>query len=159
MPRLLFPWIAASVLLALVVLQRQRAKVWNRRVETESAVKAKRTQFGSVWLQTTLPRRSMLAFGDRQTGSLLIDPELRRATFHPRHGPALEISSVTSVEMGKRGTDIVNTWIEVHGRIGSDVSIAYVNDGGFLGWRALLSRSNRKLASVLRELKVVGPSQ
>ena len=64
----------------------------------------------------------------------------------------LRFQPVLDVLVGKRGTDFFNRWIELQYGDPANPSTVYLNDGGWRGWRPILTRSNRKIAAELREL-------
>jgi len=59
---------------------------------------------------------------------------------------------VLDVLVGRRGSDFVNRWIELKYGGSANPSTVYLNDGGWRGWRPILTRSNRKIAAELRAL-------
>ena len=145
-------WITAillAVLFGLVAVQRVRARRWHFQhfVGTRGDGSA---EFRGVWLTKTPPQASLGATRQRETGSLSIDYSLGRAVFARRSGGELLLTGVNAVAMGRAGSDFVNTWIEVHAD--GQPSPVYLNDGRWLGWHALLTRSNERMASALAVL-------
>ncbi len=59
---------------------------------------------------------------------------------------------VLDVLVGRRGTDLLNRWIELRYGDSANPSTMYLNDGGWRGYRPILTRSNRKIAAELMEL-------
>ena len=90
-----------------------------------------------------MPRRSTL------TGILRIEDG--SAEF--RSGDQLiPFQPVLSVEKGRRGSDFINRWIEVQYGDPEQPSTVYLNDGGWRGWRPLLTRTNRRILTELSGL-------
>jgi hypothetical protein len=94
----------------------------------------------------------MRAYRQRKTGTLSTDPTSREVVFDAKDGERTNLSIIRSVEVGGRGNDIVNTWIEVHFGDASTPSTVYINDGGWLGWRPMLTSSNLRIARSLNAL-------
>jgi len=96
---------------------------------------------------TLTPPRASFSQSGRQTGTLSVDLSSGTATFTSRAGSMLVLRGIHRVGMGGRGTDFVSTWIEV--RSASEPSTVSFNDGRRLGWRALLTGSNSRIAGAL----------
>jgi hypothetical protein len=109
-----------------------------------------------VWVQKVLPRRTMRA-GDRVTGELCIDLAARVATFRVPDGQEVVLTRVRTVQVGARGSDFVNTWVEVDCDVGGRRMTIYLNDATWLGWRPLLTGSNARLADALDRMRIRGP--
>lgn len=153
-PLALFVFMVLCVLLGAFVAVRLRTrgdiKLAVTDAEREGLTAAPRS-FAKVWYLTQLPRPTAVPWRVRRTGSLLIDPSAQTATFTGRDGRAVVMGNVRTVSVGSRGTDIVNTWVEV--RFDTDGGrVAYLNDGRWLGWHQILTRSNREMASALAAL-------
>jgi hypothetical protein len=142
--------VVVALLCVVVALQRVRARGWTSQA-TDAGTRDAET-FTGIWLQTTPPRAAMRAYRDRRSGALTVDPVSHHAQFRADTGDVVRLDAVTDVRAGRRGSDFVNTWIEVHAQLGGGPSIVYLNDGGWLGWRPLLTGSNRKLAQSLASL-------
>ena len=156
MPELLV-LLGLAALAVLVILRRYGAKRWSDEARTRAADPAGQT-FRRVWLQRTPPRAAMGAYRDRLTGTLTTDPIAGHASFVAKDGSTSKLSDIRQVDMGRRGTDFVNTWIEV--RYGDDAapSAVWMNDGRWLGWAALLTHTNRRIADALSILRRPDPT-
>ena len=156
MPELLI-LLGLAALSFLVILRRYGAKRWAVEKRTQAPDPAGQT-FWRVWLQRTPPRAAMGAYRDRLTGTLSTDPIAGEATFVAKDGSTSKLSDIRQVDMGRRGTDFVNTWIEV--RYGDDgaPSAVWMNDGRWLGWGALLTDTNRRMADALSILRRADPT-
>ena len=64
----------------------------------------------------------------------------------------LRLQPVLDVLVGRRGKDFVNRWIELRYGDSANPSTGYLNDGGWRGWRPILTRSDRQIAAELRTL-------
>lgn len=64
----------------------------------------------------------------------------------------LRFQPVLGVLVGRRGTDFLNRWIELRYGDSTNPSTVYLNDGGWRGWRPILTRSNRQIAADLSVL-------
>jgi hypothetical protein len=107
------------------------------------------SEYDEVWFQTDLPRAA---------------PDARRSTLHGtlriENGQArflagdqvILLEPLLSVMKGKRGSDFINRWIEVRYGDSAVPSVAYLNDGGWRGWRPLLKGTNRQMAADLSQL-------
>lgn len=111
--------------------------------------------FRRVWLQTTLPRSSMTAYRDRKVGALNVHRLMDCAEFRTKAGEVIRLDRVTGLTTGLRGTDFVNQWIEVQCDVESAETVVYIKDARWLGWRALLTGSNRR---IVRSLSLLLPS-
>jgi hypothetical protein len=136
-------FVMLSILLALSL---RRRRVGAGGVERDP----NRRSFRGVWMQTTPPRAAMRAYKDRATGTLTTDPMAGLATFTRKDGSVLEFRKPRAVSMGPRGSDFANTWVEV--RYENGPGVAWLNDGRWLGWRAILTRSNIRIAAALKGL-------
>lgn len=67
-------------------------------------------------------------------------------------GTIVELVDISDVRMGGRGTDFVNTWVEVRMGDAAPRPLLYLNDGGWFGRRALLTGSNVRIASAVAGL-------
>jgi hypothetical protein len=108
-------------------------------------------EYELVWFQEDLPKASMEARRNTLRGSLRI--EKSRAFFYSE-GRVIPLEPIHSVVRGRRGSDFVNRWIEVQYGDTTDPVVAYLNDGGWRGWRPLLTASNRRMAAELSKLAV-----
>jgi hypothetical protein len=98
--------------------------------------------YEEIWCQSTLPRAAMDARAGTRTGTLTITRDA--VSFQDSEG-RLDLSPVLHVAAGRRGSDFINRWIEVtYGDI-EHPSTIFLNDGGWRGWRPLLTRSNRRI--------------
>lgn len=102
--------------------------------------------FKRVALQFDPPTPSWTAYRHRRTGSLTIDPGRRQAVFSPKDGDAVTLADILDVGVGTRGGDRVNTYVEVRFGEMSKPRVAYLRDGGLLGWSNLLKGSNLRMA-------------
>lgn len=141
----------------LVAVQRQTARRWHEGVGAASAGASPSgdpaSRFHNVWFQTTTPRAAMRAYRDRQNGDLIVDPVQGHARFEPKGGgPTIALTKIADVRMGGRGSDFVNTWIEVHAMVDAQPKVVFVTDGAWLGWRPLLTRSNLRIVRSLDRL-------
>jgi hypothetical protein len=107
------------------------------------------SEYESVWLQEEPPRAARDARRNTLRGNLRI--ENGHALF--RSGDrVIPLEPIHSVMRGRKGTDFVNRWIEVqYGELTSP-SVAFLNDGGWRGWRPLLTTSNRRMGAELSKL-------
>jgi hypothetical protein len=106
--------------------------------------------FEEVWFQHELPKASIGAMSQRRVGVLTISDG--RAEF--RSGDYVEtIAKIDELVIGRRGSDFVNRWIEIHYDAQGVATIAYLKDGRWRGWRPLLTRSNMDIAEALRALR------
>jgi hypothetical protein len=64
----------------------------------------------------------------------------------------MRIDNVQAISIGRRGSDIVNRWIKVTYGDEELPSNIYLNDARWLGWRALLTGSNKRIIASLRSL-------
>jgi hypothetical protein len=94
----------------------------------------------------------MRAYRDRQTGDLVVDPVQGHALFEPKRGDPTVLTRISAVQMGGRGSDFVNTWIEVHAEVAGAPKVAFLTDGAWLGWRPLLTGSNTRIVRSLAQL-------
>ena len=104
-----------------------------------------------TWVQKEPPRRSFRA-GDRVTGQLCVDRSARIATFRVPDGQHVELANVRRVEMWTSRSEYVNTWIQVDCDVNGARMLVYLNDGGWLGWRPILTSANTRLADALASL-------
>jgi hypothetical protein len=152
----IIPLVFAAVVLALLAaLGRHRVRRWRRRATVESnddLVLRGPVSFPTIWFQTTPPRRRLRAYDDRVTGELLVGPDEGQVLFKPNPGGTLVLSKIVDVQMGRRGTDLANAWIEVHAEMDAAPTVVYLNDGTWMGWRPLLSDSNVRIATALAQL-------
>jgi hypothetical protein len=142
--------VVIALLCVAVAVQRLRARRWT--LEAMDAWPRQAETFHDIWLQTTPPRSSMRAYRDRRTGALSVDPRSQHALFRTDAGDVVRLDAVTDMRAGRRGSDLVNTWIELHAELDGAPSVVYLNDGGWFGWRPLLTGSNRELARSLASL-------
>lgn len=142
--------VVVVALCIVVAVQRLRARRWTSQALDGSAHDVE--TFGEVWLQTTTPRSSMRGDRERQSGELSVDPRSHRALFRIDTGEVVQLANLTDVSAGRRGRDAINTWIEVHAELDGAPSVVYLNDGGWFGWRPLVTGSNRRLAQSLAAL-------
>jgi hypothetical protein len=91
----------------------------------------------------------MVALENTRSGVLAITAE-----FAEFRGPrrAVRFQPILGVSVGRRGSDFFNRWIEVTFGQAARPSTVYLNDGGWRGWRPILTRSNRKIFSDLKNL-------
>jgi hypothetical protein len=137
-------------LFAFVGYRRRLAARW---VPSDTGFTGGRFQIDRVWSTSTPPRRSLVAWRQWGTGVLQVEgspPTARIMVFKGSDvGEVVDIDPVTEVTMGKRGNDLVNTWIEVRfGEPGRSRTL-YLNDGAWLGWRPMLTSSNIRMADAL----------
>jgi hypothetical protein len=144
--------VLCAVLFALVGLRRRGARNWERTQNVLHEGDDQAARYGRVWFQRVPPRSSMRAYKDRRTCTLSTDPVHRVAAFEFKTGEREVLDHLLDVNMGGRGSDFVNTWIEIHYGDTSDPKVAYVNDGGWFGWRPLLTGSNVRIARSLTGL-------
>ena len=145
----------AAFLIMLAALRRRRVRRWRKRATVESndgrSVRGP-VSFPRIWFQTTPPRRSRRAYEARVTGELFVDPDEGQVLFKPNPGGTFVLSKIVDVQMGRRGTDLANVWIEVHAEMDAEATVVYLNDGTWMGWRPLLSDSNVRIATALARL-------
>ena len=110
----------------------------------------------TVWVQKMAPRRSLRAGRDRVTGELCVHAATRIATFRVPDGQQVQLTKARSVTVGARGTDFVNTWVEVDCDVDGQRMVVYLNDAKWLGWRPLLTGANTRLADALAQIRVPG---
>ena len=102
------------------------------------------TRFDKVWCWQTPPQKSVTA-ANRFTGQLAVDDT--GATF-TGSGVTLELRAIQRVELGKAGTDPVNTWVAVtHLARGAEATV-WLGDARNLGFRALLGGPKRIYAAL-----------
>jgi hypothetical protein len=147
-----------ALLFALVAVQRLRARGWRQPQEAASqpdlaASEPLGQRFQKVWFQTTPPRAALRAYKDRQMGDLYVDGGKRQALFAVVGRDAVVLTRISDVQLGGRGGDFVNTWIEVHGEIAGESCVVFLTDGAWLGWRPLLTRSNVRIVRSLAHLR------
>jgi hypothetical protein len=109
------------------------------------------SSYEPIWYQSELPRAARDARRSTLTGVLRIEDG--SAEFHSAD-QVVQLQPVLSVEMGRRGSDFMNRWIEVRYGEAPFPSVAYLNDGGWRGWRPLLTASNRRMAAELSKLSL-----
>jgi hypothetical protein len=102
-----------------------------------------------IWYQTELPRAASDARRSTLTGVLRIEDG--SAEFNSADH-VIQFQPILSVEKGRRGSDFMNRWIEVRYGEAASPSVAYLNDGGWRGWRLLLTKSNRRMVAQLSRL-------
>jgi hypothetical protein len=143
-----------ALLFGLVGSRRRVANRWHetRPVVARASGRDHAISFDKVWAQPTLPRAALRAHRDRVTGTLRFMPEKRQAVFRSNGGERWDIKHLREVTFGARGSDFINTWIEAVFGIEDSPSTLYMNDGGWFGWRALLTSRNTRIASALRDL-------
>ena len=147
--------IVAFGLLAGLVWWRRRATTnwqpdWARRVGEPGV-----PWCAPVWVQKMLPRRSMRA-GERLTGELCVDADAKVATFRVPDGQQVQLTKARSVAVGARGSDFINTWVEVECDVDGLRMTIYLNDTKWLGWRPLVTGANTRLADALAQIRVPG---
>jgi hypothetical protein len=104
-----------------------------------------------VWVQKEEPRWTR--GGARVTGQLCVDATARVATFRVPDGQQVQFTKARSVTVGARGSDFVNTWVEVDCNVDGRRMVVYLNDAKWLGWRALLTGANIRLADALTQIR------
>jgi hypothetical protein len=67
-------------------------------------------------------------------------------------GQAVELTNVRRVQVMTTRADFVNTWVEVDCDVNGTRTPVYFNDAAWLGWRALLTGANTRLADALASL-------
>jgi hypothetical protein len=105
----------------------------------------------TVWVQKVPPRRSMRA-GERVTGELCVDTEAGVATFRVADGQQVQLTNARAVSVGARGSDFINTWVEVDCDVDGRRMTVYLNDAKWLGWRPLVTGANTRLADAMQTL-------
>jgi hypothetical protein len=106
----------------------------------------------NVWVQKEPPRRSTRGGNRRVTGRLCVDAAARAATFRVPDGQEVRFTNVRSVSVGPSGSDFVNTWVEVRCDVDGQAMSVYLNDARWLGWRAILTGANTRLADAMASL-------
>jgi hypothetical protein len=104
-----------------------------------------------VRTQRERPRRSFRS-GERVTGTLCVDTRTRVATFRAPDGQQVALTNVRRVQVGPTGSDYVNTWVEVDCAVNGTPLTVFLNDARWLGWRAILTGANARLADALASL-------
>lgn len=99
-----------------------------------------------IWCQSELPRAAMDARRNTLTGTLRIGNGTVKFSTEDH---ATEFQPVVSVQKGRRGSDFMNRWIEVQYGDPEHPSTVYLNDGGWRGWRPILTGSNRRIVADL----------
>lgn len=69
-----------------------------------------------------------------------------------RRDRTYRLESIRQISRGRRGSDFFNRWIEVRYGDADHPLTAYLNDGGWNGWRPVLMRTNRKIVEKLKAL-------
>jgi hypothetical protein len=135
---------------------------WRRRVTTRWKPDPARVVGGpgvpwcaTVWVQREVPRRTMRS-GQRVTGRLCVDATTRVATFRVPDGQQVQLTKARSVTVGARGSDFVNTWVEVDCDVDGRPMVVFLNDAKWLGWRPLLTGANTRLADALSQIREAG---
>jgi hypothetical protein len=101
-----------------------------------------------MWFQTEPPKSGFDARAHTLIGALTVDQDA--ATFEVA-GRTVRLSNLKGVAVGRRGSDHFNKWIEVvYGD--NHPQTAYLRDGGWRGWRPILTGSHRPIADALRVL-------
>jgi hypothetical protein len=152
---LLLTFVVVGVLFGLVALRRGQARRWQSQPERDSLPRSAR--FDRVWMQVTPPRPSFFSYRQRAVATLVVDPERRSVVFEDRRGEPRTISNIWHVVFGPGGNDFVNTWIRLDCDPSSEIPTVYLNDGAWLGWRAMLTSSNRRIADAMRPLSTERP--
>jgi len=144
--------IAIAIPLVLGMVGWIRAAVWNRRNQTGTRSATAAPWVGPVWLMDKPPRIGFRAMTEKARGTLRVTPSSGIAAFEGTSGETLVLARLAHVEMGRRGSDIVNTWIEVSTLDDGTPTTLFLNDGAWLGWRSLVTGSNMRLATALASL-------
>ena len=142
--------VVLGLLFALVAWRRRHAMRWTpdpARGVGEPGV----PWCATVWVQKETPRRSMRS-GERVTGELCVDAAAGSATFRVPDGQQVRFAKVRAVTVGARGSDFVNTWVEVDCDVDGRRMVVYLNDAAWLGWRPLVTNANARLADALTSL-------
>jgi hypothetical protein len=144
--------VVLGLVFGLVTVRRRATARWRpdpaRRVATADS-----PWCTNVWVQREQPRRSFRA-GDRVTGQLCVDTRARTALFRVPDDQHVELTNVRRVQMWTSRSDFVNTWVEVQCDVNGTRMVVYLNDGGWLGWRPILTSANTRLADALASLMV-----
>ena len=107
------------------------------------------SEYYEVWFQTDLPRAARDARRNTLRGTLRIENGLAQVLAGDQ---VIALEPVLSVVRGRRGSDFINRWVEVNYGDPAVPSVAYLNDGGWRGWRPLLTKTNRQMAADLSTL-------
>lgn len=151
-------WIARVVLLSLIALPFVLAVFrWRRAARWNSSVSCDRAGDdweGPVWFHLQKPRMGFRNASSKVRGQLSVSPASSTARFVSVSGSESMVTSVRAVDAGRRGSDIVNSWIEVEGNLNESPQTMFVNDAAWFGWRALLTDSNERLRSAFDALTI-----
>src|ERR1700722_8445009 len=107
------------------------------------------SKYELVWFQEEVPNAAMDARRNTLRGTLKIEDGHVLFCAGDLVAP---LEPIHSVVRGRKGSDFVNRWIEVRYGEAASPSVAYLNDGGWRGWRPLLTASNRRMVEELSGL-------
>jgi len=147
----LFGTLVVLGLVVALVMRRRRATVGWRRDPARRVGAGDPTWCTRVWAQREQPRRYARA-GARVTARLCVDAGAGLATLTVPDGPQVELTNVRRVQVLSTRADFVNTWVEVDCDVNAIRTSVYFNDAAWLGWRALLTGANTRLADALASL-------
>ncbi|HVF99523.1 MAG TPA: hypothetical protein VND68_06770 [Chloroflexia bacterium] len=99
-----------------------------------------RSTHKSVWYRWS-SKRIWTPFAPQDVGTLLITRRYLEYSSR-RRNVRIPIADISSISMGRQGSDWINKWVKVeYGR----EKVAYFADGRFLGWRGILGGTRRLL--------------
>jgi hypothetical protein len=104
-------------------------------------------EFAELWFDRSPPRAAYDARSQTEYGSLLITDDA--ISFRSSSNPTI-LEPLRDVAYGRFGSDFFNRWIRVTFGSESNPVVCYIKDGGWRGWRPILTRSNRPILDALR---------
>jgi hypothetical protein len=102
--------------------------------------------FEEVWLRHKVPKASMSAFDATEVGTLRVARD--HATFETSTGSS-QIANISAIKYGRVGSDFVNRWIRIEYYDKDQYRQVFLKDGGWRGWRSILTRSNAPILAAL----------
>jgi len=114
--------------------------------------------YGPVWFSHQFPRASMRPSTWRASGTLHVGDT--NAKFVATNGQTTILDGIRSVELGgPYRNPFLSIWIKVsYTTNGTEPRVAYVCDGRWWGWQALLTRSGEDLANALAAISLRTPA-
>jgi hypothetical protein len=115
--------------------------------------------YGPVWFSHHLPRASMRPSTWRAIGTLHVWDA--NAEFVATNGQTTILDGIRSVELGgPYRNPFLSIWIKVsYTAKGTEPRVAYICDGRWWGWHALLTRSGENLANTLAAIPLRAPAR
>lgn len=146
-------WIASVISLTIFVVstivRRWQAARWNS--DTASTGWRAQVEIDPAWLTFRPP--TIWGKRDCAVGNLTVDAETQVVEFRGDDQEQYSLKGIGDVAIGRGGADPYNNWISFTydapngGRVR-----AYVNDGGWYGWRPMFLGTNRRLFECLKSM-------